>query len=91
MDLRCHICDSESFHTLVNYGSYYLQCSNCDTQNVATSFIAIGPQLTGKYDIIEVDDQINEIKKLATGKIANFITMISKEAYQGKIILLKRK
>jgi hypothetical protein len=89
MNLCCDNCNSEAFHSLVSYGSYYLVCSNCLSIGPATSWLSIKVEIKGSYELIEVDSNMNELQLLAKGDIQNHIEMITKEAHAGKIIWLK--
>jgi hypothetical protein len=89
MKLACDNCHCEKFHCLVSYGSYYLKCSNCHNPGPATSFYALMYELKGDYEIIEVDSNMNELRRLTIGKIQDYVEIISKEANEGKIFWLK--
>jgi hypothetical protein len=89
MTLCCDNCQGEEFYTLVSGGSYYFRCSNCLSIGPATSWLSIKVEIKGWYEIIEVDNLMNQLQLLTTGDIQNHIEMITKEAHAGKIIWLK--
>jgi len=43
-EYRCGKCGSSNFDALVQYGSYLLRCQSCREIDVATSWMAIGPE-----------------------------------------------
>jgi hypothetical protein len=86
---QCPDCNGEIFDTLVQYGSYYLQCARCHSPAAVTSFFGIKDQLKGTYEIIEVDDNMNPLRTIATGQIQDYIDIVRTEARKGKKIWLR--
>ncbi len=89
--LQCENCGSEKFYALVQYGSYFLKCYDCRQPVVATSLIAVVPLLNGTFEIIEVDEKMNELGLIAEGEIGSYVGIIKQEASKGKILWLKKR
>ncbi len=85
---RCD-CGSSEFAAIVQFGSYTLACKQCRRTNVATSFIAIAPQLTGYYRAALIDDDGRELSVLVEGQAQALIGAVRSAAGSGQRVRLE--
>lgn len=86
--LFCYQCGKKEFGIFINYGSYIMKCVRCRADGPATSFMAVGPKLTGSYRAIEVDSDFNSVETIFEGDIQEGIAKIKAETEKGKLIQL---
>lgn len=87
--MKCENCNQEII-AFVCYGSYCLQCRHCKALGPITSFIALRDGLSGSFEIIEMDKELNPIYTLAKGNIVDYLQLIADEAGKGKRLWLKK-
>jgi len=89
-ELICENCKGRNFGSFVHYGSWIIKCLDCQADGPATSFLAISADLTGDFEAIEVDKDLNSTEIIFKGDIKVGIEKIKEEARKGKTIQLKR-
>lgn len=87
--LRCD-CGSSEFAAIVQFGSYMLACEKCRRTKVATSFIAVAPQLTGHYRATLIDADWRELSLLVEGEAQVLIDTVRAAAGSGQRVRLER-
>ena len=87
-ELRCD-CGPSEFAAIVQFGSYTLACEKCRETNVATSFIAIAPQLTGYYRAAVIDEDWRELSLLVEGEAQSLIGAVRNAAGSGQRVRLQ--
>lgn len=87
-ELRCD-CGSSEFAAIVQFGSYALACEKCRQTTVATSFIAVAPQLTGYYRAALIDEDWRELSLLVEGEAQTLIGAVRSAAGSGQRVRLE--
>lgn len=90
-ELICEKCKGRDFGTFVHYGSWILTCLNCKVDGPATSFIAVAPNLSGNFEAIVVDKDLNHKETIFRGDVKKGgIEIIRTEAQKGNRIFIKK-
>lgn len=84
----CSRCRSAEFGAFVLGGSYFTRCLHCGEEGPATSWLALSAYLAGEMRAVVVDENLNEIEVLGQGSGAQIWQVVSKAAYQGKLVRL---
>ncbi|MBI2956361.1 MAG: hypothetical protein HYY26_03505 [Acidobacteria bacterium] len=86
---KCTKCGATNLGMFVHYGSYVLRCLDCGQADVATSFMAIESYLTGRFQAVLVDDNLNEKQLLAEGTCAEISGRVEEAAGKGNWVWLR--
>ncbi|HLK28525.1 MAG TPA: hypothetical protein VKT28_08090 [Puia sp.] len=87
--MKCESCNKENYLQLVRYQSFFFKCPFCKNNGSATTFAALKDFFIGEFEIIEVDQDLNQLRIFGKGTIEDFRAVISAEAGKGKTIWLK--
>jgi hypothetical protein len=87
--MKCESCNKECV-ALVQGCSFIYYCQHCKWYGPATSFMGILDRLSGLYEIMEMDEEINPIQTIGIGDISDYKTIIETASKRGILMGLKK-
>jgi hypothetical protein len=89
--MKCSECGNNSLNTVVQNGSYYSLCANCESEGPSTSWLAIAPTLKCKLLATTRSKENSTSEFLAFGVGAEILQSVSNVANTGKLVFLSQE
>ena len=89
--IKCSECSNNSLNTVVQNGSYYSLCANCESEGPSTSWLAIAP--TFKYKLLATtrNKENSTSEFVAFGVGTEILQPVSNAANLGKLVFLSQE